>query len=277
MAESVSRASKSSLASLREKVSQLPRRRLCHWVGQWFTFPQLATKTLSACLSIISVSLILSWESQGVTVHDLDTPSFQFRGRVLTFMVVGCITIVYAVTMVTVGLVGVKVHAKVLTALSGLVLLLWLFSAPVMSATVTELRDSKFARWRGVDVTQLEVATGLGFLCMVVVMVDILLAFNQLTRWDTDTAKFSMEVESSRSTIQAVKSGQSMPMSVTSSTLRQRSSRTSTQRQSSYDRVAMEMEEATLVSADDDPTGLDEDSTWEAISHEVIPLTSSFT
>ena len=47
-------------------------------------------------------------------------------------------------------------------------------------------------------------------------------------------------------------------------TLRQRTS--SQHRQTSHDRVAMEMEEATLVAADDDdPPTPDEDSTWEAI------------
>ena len=56
------------------------------------------------------------------------------------------------------------------------------------------------------------------------------------------------------------------PQSASSSTVRHRSSRTSSQRQASQDRVAMEMEEATLVAEDDDPPGPDEeDSTWEAI------------
>ena len=54
----------------------------------------------------------MSWESSGVTVHDLDTSSFQFRGRVLAFAAVGCVTIVYSIAMTTVGLTGVKVHAK---------------------------------------------------------------------------------------------------------------------------------------------------------------------
>ncbi|CAI8031573.1 hypothetical protein GBAR_LOCUS17922 [Geodia barretti] len=88
-----------------------------------------------------------------------------------------------------------------------------------MSATVTELKISKFARWRDVDVTMLEVATGMGFLCKVVAMVDILLAFTQLSQLDSDTARFSMEVEKSRSTIEAVKSGLSMPLVVYNTTV----------------------------------------------------------
>ena len=165
----------------------------------------------------MAVTLTLTWESSGVTVQDLDTATFQFRGRILAFVVVGCVTIVYAITLTTVGLVGVKVHAKLvcnihiitrcaqksqypsqpvkrrqhflsayfydshlslfyvflyfyfrsyifsffpqLTLVSAVVFLLWFFSAPVMSATVTELKISKFARWRDVDVTMLEVAT----------------------------------------------------------------------------------------------------------------------
>ena len=53
---------------------------------------------------------------------------------------------------------------------------------------------------------------GMGFICKVLAIVDILLAFNQLSQLDTDNAQFSLEVESSRSTIQAVKSGQSVPL-----------------------------------------------------------------
>ena len=57
-----------------------------------------------------------------------------------------------------------------------------------------------------------------------------------------------------------------LPQSVSSSaTVRHRSSRTSSQRQTSHDRVATEMEEATLVAEGDDQPGPDEDSTWEAI------------
>ena len=37
--------------------------------------------------------------------------------------------------------------------------MLWFLTAPIMSATITELRDSKYTRWRNINVTQLEVAT----------------------------------------------------------------------------------------------------------------------
>ena len=59
----------------------------------------------------------------------------------------------------------------------------------------------------------------MGFLCKVVAMVDILLAFTQLSRLDSDTARFSVEVEKSRSTIEAVKSGLSMPLVVYNTTV----------------------------------------------------------
>ena len=52
----------------------------------------------------------------------------------------------------------------------------------------------------------------MGFLCKVVIIVDILLAFNQLSQLDNDTEQFSVEVQKSRSTIQAVKSGLSLPL-----------------------------------------------------------------
>ena len=53
---------------------------------------------------------------------------------------------------------------------------------------------------------------GMGFLCLVISIVDILLAFLQLSQLDSDSAQFSMEVKQSRFTIQAVKSGQSIPL-----------------------------------------------------------------
>ena len=59
--------------------------------------------------------------------------------------------------------------------------------------------------------------------------------------------------------------------SVTSG-VRQRSSRSL--RQYSRDLVATETEVATLV-APDDTSGIDDDSTWEAIGHDIFPLTSS--
>ena len=34
-------------ASLKQSASQLPRRKVFHWVAQWFTIPQLVTKILS--------------------------------------------------------------------------------------------------------------------------------------------------------------------------------------------------------------------------------------
>ena len=68
------------------------------------------------CLGITSASLILSWRSDGLTAQDLDTNSFEFRGRVNTFVAVGFLTVLYAVVMVTVGLIGVKVHAKVVSS-----------------------------------------------------------------------------------------------------------------------------------------------------------------
>ena len=46
-------------------------------------------------------------------------------------------------------------------------------------------------------------------------------------------------------------------------------------RQQSHDFVATETEVTTLVAPDDTAGGVDDDSTWESISHEVIPLTSS--
>ena len=46
-----------------------------------------------------------------------------------------------------------------LACVAGVVLLLWFLSSPIMSATVTELADSRFARWRDISVVQLEAAT----------------------------------------------------------------------------------------------------------------------
>ena len=45
--------------------------------------------------------------------------------------------------------------------------------------------------------------------------------------------------------------------------------------QQSHDFFATETEVTTLVALDDTAGGVDDDSTWESISHEVIPLTSS--
>ena len=77
------------------------------------------THSLTQTLSSISVSLILSWESRGVRVEDLDT-SFDtgsFSGRVIFFTIVGLLTTVYAVVMVVIGLSGVKMPAIVVRLL----------------------------------------------------------------------------------------------------------------------------------------------------------------
>ncbi len=66
-------------------------------------------------LGVLTASLTLTWESNDVTAWDLDTDSFEFRGRVYAFIAVGLFSVAYAGALLVVGLAGVRIPAVVVS------------------------------------------------------------------------------------------------------------------------------------------------------------------
>ena len=93
---------------------------------------------------------------------------------------------------------------------AGLLLLLWLLGAPVMSASIEQLGHSYCVRSHQLDTLYLEVATGMGFISLVLYLFDMLMGFSSLNSLDEDSTQFASEVDRSKSILSTVRSRRSL-------------------------------------------------------------------
>lgn len=116
------------------QVLQRNRKRFCGFVAPWFTTSQFVIKTtelvreggrpydfhlknylLFQVLSTISIVLLFVWESNGVKITTLNQHEYNYRNYLFYFVGVVCISILYAVTMTTLGFAGVRLPSKAVT------------------------------------------------------------------------------------------------------------------------------------------------------------------
>ena len=63
-------------------------------------------------LSVITLTLLFSWESKDVKITTLDQEEYNHRNKVYYFVGVACGTIVYAIIMTTLGLLRIRIPPK---------------------------------------------------------------------------------------------------------------------------------------------------------------------
>ena len=123
-----SKKSKVSLNSVKSVAEKVPKTRACPWVAQWFTIPQAVVKVLQfvssvhvhmiyvehlplnslQSLSAPAVVLLLVWNSNGVTIADLDKDEINYRNMLYGYVFVGALSVVYSVGLTSIGLTGLK-------------------------------------------------------------------------------------------------------------------------------------------------------------------------
>lgn len=162
----------------------------------WCTWSYLAIKGLQIALGIVILVLIFVWKSQGLNIVNLIAlgiqKGFNYRNEVYCFISVSILSIIYAGVIAAVGFVGINLSPMVLTVAPTLGLILWLFSAPFMSATIDRLKVNYWARTHNLDVLYLEIATGMGFILMGIFVFDTFLGFVRL-RSSIEAKRLSME------------------------------------------------------------------------------------
>lgn len=166
----------------------------------WCTWTYLAIKGVQIALGIVILALVFIWNSQGLSIINLIDMglqnNFNYRSEVYCFISVSILSIVYALLIAGVGFAGVNLSPMVLTLAPTAGLIVWLFSAPFMSATIDRLRNHYWARTHDLDILYLEVATGVGFVLLGVFVFDTFLGFVRL-RTSIDATRLSMEAVSS--------------------------------------------------------------------------------
>ena len=64
------------------------------------------------------ILLLFLWESEGVKIMSLHQEEYNYRNKVFYFVGVACLTVLYAVTMTTLGFTGIKIPPKAVSKIS---------------------------------------------------------------------------------------------------------------------------------------------------------------
>lgn len=196
-----------SIPAIKSTVSQLVSKQSNKYmkcVAPWFTTSQFIIKILEMVFSVVMILLLFLWESEGVKITSLHQEEYNYRNKVFYFVGVACLTILYAVTMTTLGFTGVKIPPKALTFFAGVCFLCLLLATPIMSATLDTLEHSVYARQIQLNLLMLKLALLFGFFLLMSFLIDILLGFLALQRSDGSHV-FKSELKHSRSVLAAAK------------------------------------------------------------------------